>query len=127
MGKQHAPGFLRLVDEAKGRIRQLTIHQVKSWQDEKRPFELIDVREDREWQAGRLPGAIHLGKGVIERDVEKTVPARDRPIVLYCGGGFRSALAADSLKKMGFTHVWSMDGGFGAWQQAGWPVDMDPL
>jgi rhodanese-related sulfurtransferase len=123
MGKQHAPGFLKIVTEAKKHVKECTVADVKIRLDRKESFQLIDVREDREWEAGHLPGAIHLGKGVIERDIEKTIPDTTAPLVLYCGGGFRSALAAKNLQEMGYTNVISMDGGFGGWKTAGLPIE----
>src|SRR5581483_3097878 len=117
----HSPGFLKLVDDAKTRVRETTVDEVRARQREGRRFHLVDVREDREWEAGRAAGAIHLGKGVIERDVEKALPDRAAEIVLYCGGGFRSALAGDALQKMGYSNVWSMAGGWKAWLAAGLP------
>ena len=125
MAKQHSPRFLQIVNDAKGRVRELGVQDVKAKRDAGEPFHLVDVREDREWDAGHLPGAVHLGKGVIERDVEKHLPDPDAQIVLYCGGGFRSALAADNLQKMGYMNVWSMDGGFSGWKEAGLPVTKD--
>jgi len=119
---QHSPGFLRLVHDAKTRIRECTTRDVKAKLDRNEPFRLIDVREDSEWAAGHLPMAAHLGKGVIERDAERMLPDWTAEIVLYCGGGYRSALAADSLQRMGYRNVWSMDGGFRAWRDAGLPV-----
>jgi rhodanese-related sulfurtransferase len=119
---KHSPGFLAIVDDAKSRVRQCTISDVKARQDGGERFELVDVREDREWDVCHIPGARHIGRGVLERDVENLIPDRGTPIVLYCGGGFRSALAADNLQKMGYTNVISMDGGFRAWTEAGWPV-----
>ena len=115
---QHAPGFLRLVEDAKSRVREVdvptTLRQV-----DKNGALLIDVREESEWAAGHARGAVHLGKGVIERDIEQRVPDKTAPIILYCGGGFRSALSADNLQKMGYTNVSSMAGGWRAWQAAG--------
>lgn len=121
--KKHAPKFLEVVNDAKSRIKETDVQSVKKMLDKKEDFVLVDVREDREWAAGHLPSAIHLGKGVIERDIEKTVPDHHTKLVLYCGGGFRSALAADSLQKMGYTHVISMDGGFSQWKESGYPID----
>lgn len=123
MAKQHAPGFRKLVQDAKTRVKECTVADVKRRLDAGDTFLLIDVREESEWAAGHAPGAVHLGKGVIERDVEGKVPDRDTPLVLYCGGGFRSALAADNLQKMGYTNVVSMDGGWRGWTQAGLPVE----
>jgi len=124
-GMEHSPGFLRLVEAARRRIREVSIHDVRAMQQAGEAFHLVDVREQDEWQRGRLPGARHLGKGVIERDIEATIPERDAPIVLYCGGGYRSALAADALRQMGYTRVASMWGGWRAWTEAGLPVSTD--
>ncbi len=120
---KHAPGFLRLVEDAKQRIRELSVADVKAMLDSGARFHLIDVREGTEWANGHLPGARHLCKGIIERDIEGTVPDPHAAIVLYCGGGFRSALAADNLRKMGYTNVASMDGGWRGWTEAGLPVE----
>ncbi len=120
---RHSPAFLKLVDEAKTRIRELTITEVKRKLDAKEKFILMDVREDSEWNASHLPGATHLGKGIIERDIETMVPHPNAEIVLYCGGGFRSALAADNLQKMGYKRVYSMADGFRGWNEAGFPVE----
>jgi rhodanese-related sulfurtransferase len=122
MGKQHAPGFLKIVNEAKKHVKECTVADVKARIDRKESFTLVDVREDSEWSAGHLPGAIHLGKGVIERDIENTITDTSAPLVLYCGGGFRSALAAKNLQEMGYTNVISMDGGFSGWKNAGLPI-----
>jgi rhodanese-related sulfurtransferase len=121
----HGTRFLDLVSEAKSRVRQNDVVIVKAMLDEARSFHLVDVREESEWRAGHLPGAVHLGKGILERDIEKTIPALDAEIVLYCGGGYRSALAADNLQKMGYTNVWSMDGGIRGWRDAGHPTHAD--
>ena len=123
MGKQHAPQFLNLVNDAKSRITECTVDDVKDRMASGDRFVLVDVREESEFAAGHAAGAIHLGKGVIERDIEAKVPDPATPMILYCGGGFRSALAADALQKMGYTNVISMDGGWRAWNQAGLPVD----
>lgn len=122
MAMQHAPRFLAIVEEAKKRIRELTVEQVKTKLDRQEPFLLVDVREESEWAKDHLPGAVHLGKGIIERDVEQRVPETATEIVLYCGGGFRSALAADNLQKMGYTNVISMDGGIRDWREKGYPL-----
>jgi rhodanese-related sulfurtransferase len=122
MAHAHSPRFLRLVDEVKKRIREVTVADVKAKLDRGEKFHLIDVREESEWARDHLPGAIHLGKGVIERDVEQRLPNPSEPIVLYCGGGFRSALAADNLQKMGYTNVVSMDGGIRGWHEKGFPL-----
>lgn len=119
MAKAHAPRFLKIVNDAKQTVRETTVTGVREKIAAKETFHLIDVREDHEWAAGHLPGAIHLGKGIIERDIEKVVPNIEDAIVLYCGGGFRSALAANALQKMGYTNVLSMDGGFTGWKDAG--------
>jgi rhodanese-related sulfurtransferase len=125
MAVQHAPRFLKIVEDAKTRVRETTIDEVKTRLDRGDKFVLVDVREESEFQKDHLPNAIHLGKGVIERDIEKTIPDKGAPIVLYCGGGFRSALAAESLQKMGYTNVISMDGGWRSWTEAGYPVIKD--
>ena len=122
MGKHHSPGFVKLVDEARSRVRELNVQQVKHKLDAGERFHLVDVREESEFAAGRLPDAIHLGKGVIERDIEQAIADHDTELVLYCGGGYRSALAADNLQKMGYTNVWSMDGGWRGWTEAGYPT-----
>jgi len=122
MGKHHSPRFLQIVNEAKKHVRECTVQDVKDRLDREDHFLLVDVREESEWKAGRLPGAIHLGKGVIERDVEKAIPDADAVIVLYCGGGYRSALAAFNLQQMGYRNVISMDGGYRGWTEAGLPV-----
>jgi rhodanese-related sulfurtransferase len=122
---KHAPEFLRIVNDAKTRIRQTNVQDVKARLDARENFLLVDVREDNEWAKGHLPGAIHLGKGIIERDIENAVPGKTTPMVLYCGGGFRSALAAESLQKMGYTDIMSMDGGWHGWNDAGFPTVKD--
>jgi rhodanese-related sulfurtransferase len=123
MAKQHAPGFLKLVQDVKTRITECTVADVKRRLEAGETFVLVDVREESEWAAGHAPGAVHLSKGVIERDVETKVPDKATPLVLYCGGGFRSALAADNLQRMGYSNVISMDGGWRGWTQAGLPVE----
>jgi rhodanese-related sulfurtransferase len=125
MAHQHSPRFLKIVEDTKKRIREVTIDEVKAKLDRKEKFLLIDVREESEYAADHLPGAVHLGKGIIERDVEDRIPDQNTPIVLYCGGGFRSALAADSLQKMGYTHVLSMDGGIRGWREKGFTLAKD--
>ncbi len=120
---KHASEFLRLVNDAKSRITECTIADLKPRLDAGEKFFLVDVREESEYAAGHLPGATHLGKGVIERDIERAIPDTAAEIVLYCGGGYRSALAADSLQKMGYAHVISMDGGTRAWREAGYPME----
>jgi len=122
MAHQHSPRFLQIVDDAKKRIRELSVDEVKEKLDKREKFLLIDVREESEWAKGHLPGAIHVGKGIIERDIEERVPDVNTPLVLYCGGGFRSALAADNLQKMGYKNVLSMDGGVRGWREKGFPL-----
>ena len=122
MAHQHAPRFLKIVEDAKKRVREVTVDQVKAMLDRGEKFTLIDVREESEWAKDHLPGAVHLGKGIIERDVEERLPDTAAPLVLYCGGGFRSALAADNLQKMGYTNVSSMDGGIRGWREKGFPL-----
>jgi len=119
---KHSPRFERLVDDARTRVHEVDVHHVKWMLDNGEDFDLIDVREESEFAAGHLPRAIHLGKGVIERDIETKVPDLGRQLVLYCGGGYRSALAADAIQKMGYTNVISMDGGFRGWREAGYPL-----
>ena len=121
----HAPRFLKIVDDAKSRIKEISIDEVKDRLDGGENFVLVDVREESEFAKDHLPGAIHLGKGVIERDIEARVPDLKTPMVLYCGGGFRSALAADSLQKMGYTSVLSMDGGVRGWREKNLPLTRD--
>ena len=122
---EHAPGFLRLVEAARTRIREVSVDDVRAMQAAGDALHLIDVREQDEWGRGHLPGARHLGKGVIERDIEAAIPDRDAHIVLYCGGGYRSALAAAALRQMGYANVASMWGGWRAWTEAGLPVARD--
>jgi rhodanese-related sulfurtransferase len=119
---KHTPAFMKIVDDARSRIRECNVDDVKQKLDRGEKFHLVDVREESEWAAGHLPKAEHLGKGVIERDVETKIPDTSAEIILYCGGGFRSALAADNLQKMGYTNVISMDGGFRGWKEAGLPI-----
>jgi rhodanese-related sulfurtransferase len=122
MAHQHSARFLQIVDAARKRIRETTIDEVKAKLDRGENFLLVDVREESEYAKDHLPKAIHLGKGVIERDIEDRVPDLDAPLVLYCGGGYRSALAADSLQKMGYTNVLSMDGGIRGWREKNFPL-----
>jgi rhodanese-related sulfurtransferase len=122
MGKHHSPRFLQLVQEAKKYVRETTVDEVKARLDRGEKFHLVDVREESEWAKDHLPGAIHLGKGVIERDVEQRLPDTAAEIILYCGGGFRSALAAENLQKMGYTNVLSMDGGIRDWRDKDYPL-----
>ena len=119
---KHAQGFLGLVNDAKSRVKQIDIDGYKKMASAAEAHLLIDVREDNEWNAGHAAGAIHLGKGIIERDIEGQVPDHNATLVLYCGGGYRSALAADALQQMGYTKVISLDGGWRAWNEAGLPV-----
>jgi rhodanese-related sulfurtransferase len=120
---EHSEGFLKLVRDAKTRVRETTPEEVRRRQQAGERFHLVDVREDGEWAAGRAAGAIHLGKGIIERDIEKMLPVRDADVVLYCGGGYRSALAADALQRMGYRNVVSMDGGWKRWCELRYPVE----
>jgi rhodanese-related sulfurtransferase len=122
---QHSEGFLKLVKDAKSRVKEIDYREIKKRVDAGEKFILVDTREDLEWANGHVPGAIHLGRGVIERDIEKTVPDHNAPVVLYCGGGYRSALAADNLQKMGYSNVISMDGGWRGWTESGYPVTKD--
>lgn len=123
MAKHHSPRFLGIVTECKSRVRECTVSDVKARLDAGEAFELVDVREQSEYAHGHLPGARHLGKGVIERDIESAIPDSGTAIVLYCGGGYRSALAADALQKMGYTNVVSMDGGWRGWNEQGYPTE----
>lgn len=118
----HSPEFLKLVDDAKSRVREVNVDETRRKLGSGKA-KLIDVREDKEWEAGHARGAEHMGRGVIERDIEQRVPDKNAELILYCGGGFRSALATDNLQKMGYTNVWSMAGGWRAWQAAGAPVE----
>ena len=122
---QHSPRFLKIVDDAKSRVQETTADDVKSRLDRGAKFILVDVREESEFSSDHLPGAIHLGKGIIERDIEVHVPDLEAPVILYCGGGFRSALAADNLQKMGYTNVISMDGGIREWREKNYPLTRD--
>jgi rhodanese-related sulfurtransferase len=118
----HSTQFLKLVQDAKTRVKETNVADVKRRMDAGEKFVLVDVREDSEWASGHLPGAVHLGKGIIERDIEQRVPDTNTKLILYCGGGFRSALAGDNLQKMGYTNVESMDGGWRGWLEAGLPA-----
>ena len=120
---KHSPGFLAIVEDAKKRVASCTIADVKARLDRGEPLHLVDVREDSEWAIDHAAGARHIGRGVLERDVEAVIPDIAAAVVLYCGGGFRSALAADNLQKMGYTNVISMDGGMRAWREAGYPIE----
>jgi rhodanese-related sulfurtransferase len=121
----HSSQFLKLVQDAKKNVKETNVADVKRRGDAGEKFLLVDVREDNEWAKGHLPGAVHLGKGIIERDIEQRAPDTNAKIILYCGGGFRSALAADNLQKMGYTNVESMDGGWKGWVEAGLPTAKD--
>lgn len=123
MAKHHSPKFLELVESARKQVKELSVDEVKQKLDNGDAFRLIDVREGEEFARGRLPGAEALCKGIIERDIEKLAPELDTPLVLYCGGGYRSALAAENLQKMGYTNVASMWGGWRAWTEAGYPTE----
>lgn len=123
MGKQHAPGFLKIVADAKTRVTECTVADVKRRLDAGEKLLLVDVREESEYAAGHLPGAVHISKGVMERDAEAKIPDPTTEVILYCGGGFRSALAADNLQKMGYTRVISMDGGWRDWTGSGYPTE----
>lgn len=119
----HAPRFLKLIEDGRKNVKECTVADIAPRVQRAEKFHLVDVREESEWKAGHLPRAIHLGKGVIERDIEQAIPDTNAEIVLYCGGGFRSVLAAENLQKMGYTNVTSMDGGWRAWTTAGLPVE----
>ncbi|HKD90858.1 MAG TPA: rhodanese-like domain-containing protein [Terriglobales bacterium] len=118
----HAPGFLKLVNDAKTRVRECTVDDLKQKMDRREPIVVVDVREESEYARDHIPGSIHLGKGVIERDIEARCPDTNTPLYLYCGGGFRSALSADNLQKMGYTNVISVDGGYRGWKGKGYPL-----
>jgi rhodanese-related sulfurtransferase len=120
---KHSEGFLKLVDDAKSRVREVSVADTQQRMRENTQAKLIDVREDKEWDAAHAAGAIHLGKGIIERDIETTVPDKNTELILYCGGGYRSALAGDALQRMGYTTVFSMAGGWKAWQEAGGEIE----
>ena len=119
----HSPGFLALVRDAKTRVREFTITEYRDRLAQGESWVLVDVREDHEWEKSRIPGAVHLSKGVIERDIEQRFPEKSEPLVLQCGGGFRSALVADNLQKMGYTNVVSLEGGIRGWMERGLPVE----
>ncbi len=122
---KHTPGFLKVVDDAKSRIREVTVEETRKRLSENKGAHLIDVREDNEWQQGHAAGAEHLGRGIIERDIETRFPDHDTELILYCGGGYRSALAADMLQRMGYSNVYSMAGGWKAWKESGAPMEGD--
>ena len=125
MAHQHPPRFLKIVDDARSRIRETNVDEVKKRLDRGDKFLLVDVREESEFAKDHLPGAIHLGKGIIERDIEARVPDLNAEMILYCGGGFRSALAADNLQKMGYANAISMDGGIRGWREKNFPLTKD--
>ncbi len=125
--KHHSQGFLAIVDDAKSRVKQIDIEDYKRMKSDGEELILVDVREDNEWGSGHAAGAMHLSKGIIERDVETKIPDKDAKVVLYCGGGFRSALAADNLQKMGYRNVISLDGGWRAYTEAGLPVERQEI
>jgi len=125
MAHHHSPAFLAIVNDAKKRVKEADFRDIKKRLDAGEKMILVDTREDNEWAKGHIPGAVHLGKGVIERDVETTVPDKNATLVLYCGGGFRSALAGDNLQKMGYKNVISMDGGWRAWTESNFPIAKD--
>lgn len=120
---KHAPGFLAIVNDAKTRVKETNVAEVKKRIDAGEKFHLVDTREESEWARGHIAGATWMGKGIIERDIEAKIPDKSAKIILYCGGGFRSALAADNLQKMGYTNVESMDGGWRGWTEAGLPTE----
>ena len=120
---KHNPGFLKLVDAARARVKECTVAQAKARLDRGEVMHFLDVREDHEFSKDHAKGARHLGKGIIERDVETLIPNKQEAIVLYCGGGYRSVLAADALQQMGYTNVVSMDGGIKGWRDAGYPME----
>jgi rhodanese-related sulfurtransferase len=122
---QHSAGFLQLVADARTRIRELDVAGARELLAANPQARLIDVREDHEWQAGHAAGASHMGRGIIERDIEEAVPDKETELILYCGGGYRSALACDNLHRLGYTNVYSMDGGWKAWKESGAPVEGD--
>jgi rhodanese-related sulfurtransferase len=122
---QHSPKFLAIVNDAKTRVKETNVPDVKRRMDAGEKFVVVDVREESEWARGHIPGALHLGKGIIERDIEQRVPSTSTKLILYCGGGFRSALTADNLQKMGYANVESMDGGWRGWLEAGYPTEKD--
>ena len=123
MAHHHSPGFLALVDAARAAVREISIPEYQGREDAGDGMILIDVREDHEWEKGRIPGAMHMSRGIIERDIERTFADKNAPLVLYCGGGYRSALAADNLQKMGYANVQSLAGGFREWTREGLPVE----
>jgi rhodanese-related sulfurtransferase len=125
MAHQHSPRFLKIVEESRKHIREISIDEVKKKMDQGEKLMLVDVREDNEWAKDHLPDAVHIGRGVIERDIEERVPDLKTEMIFYCGGGFRSAMVADNLQKMGYTNVLSMDGGVRGWREKGYPFTKD--
>lgn len=123
MAHHHSPGFLKIVEDAKSRITEISIEEYQKRVAAGEKLVLVDVREDREWEKGHLPGAVHIGRGVLERDIEAAFPDKEAPLVLQCGGGFRSALSCDNLQRMGYTRVMSLDGGYRGWIERGLPVE----
>lgn len=119
----HSPAFLGLIDSVRSAVRDVSVQQTRDWLQDNSSLHLVDVREDSEWAAGHVAGAVHIGKGVIERDIEAKIPDKNAEVILYCGGGFRSVLAADALQKMGYTNVASMAGGWREWKAAGAPIE----
>lgn len=122
---KHNPAFVRLVEEARKHVQECSVESVKQRLEEKAPCYLVDVREDHEVASGMVPGAIHLGKGILERDIEAAIPDKLASVILYCGGGYRSVLAAENVQKMGYTQVWSMEGGIKAWKEAGYSLTVE--
>ena len=122
---KHSEGFLKLVDDAKSRVREISVADTQARLAADENVRLIDVREDNEWEAGHAAAATHLGKGIIERDIEQLIPDKSTELILYCGGGYRSALVADVLQRMGYTNAWSMAGGWKAWKDSGAPTTRD--
>ena len=125
MAHHHSPAFLAIVNDAKKRVKEADFRDIKKRLDAGEKMIVVDTREDNEWAKGHIPGAVHLGRGIIERDVETTIPDKNATLVLYCGGGFRSALAADNLQQMGYTNVFSMDGGIRGWREKGYPLESE--
>ncbi len=119
----HAPGFLKIVEDTRSGVRELTVAEARDRLEKDPNIVFVDVREESEWKAGHAAGAIHISKGVIERDIEAKIPDKDTEVILYCGGGFRSVLAADTVQKMGYTNVYSMDGGWRGWKEAKAPIE----
>jgi rhodanese-related sulfurtransferase len=123
MAHAHSPGFLALINEVRRTIREMSVDEYRRRLATGERFILVDVREDHEWAAGHLPGAVHIGKGIIEREIERAVPDKGAPIVFQCGGGFRSVLVCENLKRMGYTNTWALDGGYREWLEKGLPIE----